>query len=250
MNTPAKIALAAAGIWLCLCASFAQPPPAPQPPRTAKQAAPIDLTGQWVAIVTEDWRVRMVTPPKGDYAGIALTPAGVALANAWDPAKDEADGNQCKAYGAAAIMRVPGRIRISWEDDETLKIETDAGRQTRLLHFTPVDDPAEASWQGVSRAEWIPHGGGRGVPPANGSLKIVTTHMKEGYLRKNGVPYGSSAILTEYFDVLQQPDGSQWLVVKSIVEDSQYLAQTPITSSNFRKQNDRSGWDPQPCSAR
>ena len=124
------------------------------------QVAPIDLTGQWVSIVTEDWRFRMVLPPKGDFVGFQMTPAALALANAWDPAKDEADGNQCRSYGAAAIMRQPGRIRVSWKDDSTLQVETDAGRQTRLLHFGKVDDPAEPSWQGVSRAEWILHGGG------------------------------------------------------------------------------------------
>src|SRR5215471_19036954 len=137
----------------------AQPRGPAQPPRTARQAAPIDLTGQWVSIVTEDWRFRMITPEKGDYPGYQLTPAAAAIANSWDPAKDEAEGNQCKSYGAAAIMRVPGRLRISWEDDSTLKIETDSGRQTRLLHFGAGTgaDAAEATWQGVSRAEWIPH---------------------------------------------------------------------------------------------
>jgi hypothetical protein len=69
-------------------------------------------------------------------------------------------------------------------------------------------------------------------------------------LRKNGVPYSSSTVLTEYLDVLQEPDGSQWLVVKSIVEDPVYHTNAFVTSSNFRKQTDRSGWDPQPCTAR
>jgi hypothetical protein len=256
MNTPRRSALVAllvgvtASSILGSSSSLAQPPRPAQPPRTAKQAAPIDLTGQWVSIVTEDWRFRMVTPPKGDVEGIQLSPAGQAIASAWDPAKDEAAGNQCKAYGAAGIMRQPGRLRISWADDQTLQIETDSGRQTRLLHFDKVADPAEATGQGVSRAEWQPQGGGRGAPPANGSLKVVTTHMKEGYLRKNGVPYSANTVLTEYFDILQEPDGSQWLVVKSLVNDADYLAATPITSTNFRKQNDRSGWDPQPCTAR
>jgi hypothetical protein len=253
MKTPRRF-LRVAAIVLSLVAvasvASAQPRGPAQPPRTARQAAPIDLTGQWVSIVTEDWRFRMVTPAKGDYPGIQLTPAGTAIAQNWDPAKDEAEGNQCKSYGVAAIMRVPGRIRISWEDDSTLKIETDSGRQTRLLHFGAVSDQAEATWQGVSRAEWIAHGGGFGRPVTNGSLKVVTTKMKEGYLRKNGVPYSANTVLTEYFDILQEPDGSQWLVVKSIVEDPTYHTDTPITSSNFRKQNDRSGWDPQACAAR
>jgi hypothetical protein len=192
----------------------------------------------------------MVTPAKGDYPGIQLTPAGTAIAQGWDPAKDEAEGNQCKSYGGAAIMRVPGRIRFSWTDDSTLKIETDSGQQTRLLHFGAFADPPDASWQGVSRAEWIPHGGGFGRPVTNGSLKVVTTKMKEGYLRKNGVPYSASTVLTEYFDILAEPDGSQWLVVKAIVEDPVYHLDLPITSSNFRKQKDRSGWDPEPCTSR
>ena len=228
----------------------AQPRGAPPAPRAARDAAPIDLTGQWVSIVTEDWRFRMVTPEKGDYPGLPMTPAARAVADAWDPAKDEADGNQCRSYGAPALMRVPGRIRISWKDDSTLQIEADAGRQTRLLHFGAMPPAAEPSWQGVSRAEWVFQGGGRGRPPTNGSLKVVTTGLKEGYLHKNGVPYSSDTVLTEYFDLLHEPDGSQWLVVKAIVDDPKFYRQSPITSSNFRKQKDRSGWDPQPCSAR
>lgn len=225
-------------------------PPGPRAQRSAREAAPIDLTGQWVAIVTEDWRFRMVTPPAGDFDGMQLTPAAAARARAWDPALDEAAGNECKAYGAPAIMRVPGRIRISWQDDSTLKVETDAGRQTRLLHFGTAQPAAQPSLQGSSRAEWQAQGGGFGRPAVNGSLKVTTTNLTEGYLRKNGVPYSASTVLTEYFDVLAQPDGSQWLVVKTLVDDPLYHAVSPITSSNFRKQSDRAGWDPQPCSAR
>jgi hypothetical protein len=240
----------AAWTLLAWTSASGQPRPPAQAPRTARQAAPIDLTGQWVSIVTEDWRFRMVTPPKGDYPGTTLSPAGEAVASNWDPAKDEAEGNQCKAYGAGGIMRVPGRLRISWEDDSTLKIETDAGRQTRLLHFGAAEEPAEISLQGFSKAKWVPHGGGFGRPVTGGSLEVVTTHLKEGYLRKNGVPYSTDTVLTEYFDILQEPDGSQWLVVKGIVEDPVYHTSAFITSSNFRKQSDRSGWDPQACSAR
>lgn len=234
---------------LATLSAAAQPPGRP-PQRSARESAPIDLTGQWVSIVTEDWRFRMVTPPAGDVEGYTLTPPAAAIANAWDPAKDEAAGNQCKAYGAPAIMRMPGRIRISWQDDSTLKIETDAGRQTRLLHFGSSAEPGAPSLQGFSRGEWQPHGGGFGQPVTNGTLKVTTSNLTEGYFRKNGVPYSAAAVLTEYFDVLGEPDGSQWLVVKSIVEDPAYLAVAPITSSNFRKQTDRSGWDPEECSAR
>jgi hypothetical protein len=110
-------------------------------PGTAKDTlraggrAQIDLTGYWVSVVSEDWRWRMVTPAKGDFASIPFTPEGKRVGEAWDPAADEASGDVCKAYGAAAIMRLPGRLHITWQDESTLKIETDTGMQTRLLHF-------------------------------------------------------------------------------------------------------------------
>ena len=115
---------------------------APQPPRAPRAAAPIDLTGYWVSIVTQDWRWRMVTPRKGDYQGVQITPEAAKVADAWDPAKDEAAGEQCKSYGAPALMSVPGRLHITWQDDTTLKVETDAGTQTRLLRFGNVAETA------------------------------------------------------------------------------------------------------------
>ena len=57
---------------------------APAPPKTAKQAAPIDVTGYWVAYITEDWRYRMMTPPKGDYRGVTLSADARKVADAWD----------------------------------------------------------------------------------------------------------------------------------------------------------------------
>jgi hypothetical protein len=131
----------------------AQPPPAgpPPPPQPSRQSAPLDLTGQWVAIVNEDWRWRMVTPPKGDYASVPLNAEGRRVADTWEPTKDGA----CEAYGAAGLMRMPTRLRVSWDGDETLKVETDAGQQTRTLSFKPAAVSAPRSLQGASRAEWV-----------------------------------------------------------------------------------------------
>jgi hypothetical protein len=229
------------------------PPPVPPPVPTAKASASIDLTGYWVAFVNEDWRYRMVTPPKGDYRGVPITREALKIVNAWDPAADEAAGQQCKSYGAAAIMRVPGRIHVTWQDDNTLKLDTDAGMQTRLFRFTPSASPAEKpSWQGNSAARWERPGGGPGGnpgAPARGSLTVVTTNMRAGYLRKNGVPYGEHATVTEYFDVAPHPDGGQLLVVTTVVDDPVYLQQPFIVSSHFKKEADASKWDPTPCSA-
>ena len=174
------------------------------------------------------------------------------VADTWDPAKLATDG--CKAYGAAAIMRVPGRLRVAWEDDTTLKIDTDAGQQTRRLHFDKSLKSAVArSWQGQSVAEWerISQPGGLGVslqpaPPRVGALKVVTTNLAPGYLRKNGVPYSEDTSLTEYFDRLSS-DGTDWLTVLTIVEDPRYLSQPFITSTHFKREPDRSKWMPTAC---
>jgi hypothetical protein len=240
-----------------------RPPGPPQPPKPAREAAPIDLTGYWVSVVTEDWRWRMVTPLKGDAASIPTNAASRKLIDAWDPAKDEASGLQCKAYGAPAIMRVPGRVHITWQDDSTLKIETDAGQQTRLFHFSG-DAPAGAapSWQGYSSANW--EGGGRivnppvtfglGLGPRLGararSLDVVTTQLRPGYLRKNGVPYSDKTVLREYYDQFDEPNGDAWFMVTTVVEDPAYLAIPFVTTSHFKKLPDSSGWDPEPCTAR
>ena len=218
--------------------------------QTPKAVAPIDLTGYWVSVVTEDWRFRMMTPAKGDFPSIPLNAEGRKAAEAWDPAKDEAAGEACKAYGAGNIMRMPGRLHITWQDDNTLKIETDTGTQTRLFHFGRIaGDFAGPDWQGISAAQWE-FAGERGRVPG-GDLKVVTTHVRAGYLQKNGVPYSANAVITEHFDVLHpEPNGDQWLIVTTLVEDPQYLNQPFQRSTHFKRQLDGSGWDPSPCSAR
>jgi len=216
---------------------------------TPKASATIDLTGYWVSVVTEDWLYRMVTPAKGDYSSVPLNAEGRKMADAWDPAKDEAAGNQCKAYGAPALMRIPGRLHITWQDDNTLEVETDAGTQTRLLHFGATASGAGGDWQGVSAAAWEVAAGARAPIPGAG-LKITTTRIKPGYLRKNGVPYSANVVLTEYWDRVNEPNGDTWLIVKTIVEDPAYLNVPFITSTHFKKQADAAGWNPTPCTAR
>ena len=176
--------------------------------RRRERRRPIDLTGYWVAFVNEDWRYRMVTPAKGDYRGVPITPEALQIVNAWDPAADEAAGNQCKSYGAGAIMRVPGRIHITWQDDNTLRLDTDAGTQTRLFRFRrpPLLLGRRAHMAGpIRRAMGTAAAAALLAPRRGGSLTVVTTNMRAGYLRKNGVPYSENATVTEYFDVAPQP---------------------------------------------
>ena len=246
---------------ICAATSHAQGPSTPlgagrgaQPATpTPRVSAPIDLTGYWVAIVSEDWRFRMVTPRTGDYQGVPMTPEARNVADAWDPAADEAAGNQCKAYGAAAIMRVPGRVHITWQDDNTLRVDTDAGTQTRLFRFDASAAAGKPTWQGHSTASWERPARGRGAGPATplppgGSLRVVTTNLRAGYLRRNGVPYSENAVVTEYFDVSPLPGGGELLLVTTVVDDPRYLQLPFIVSSQFRKEGDGTKWDPTPCS--
>lgn len=261
-------------------AALAQRGPAPAP-ADAREMAPVDLTGYWVAVVSEDWRHRMATPRKGDYESVPLSGAGRRAADAWDLDADNAAGLQCRAFGVGGIMRQPGRLHISWEDSETLRIDFDAGMQTRLLHFdSDMAAPSgDKTWQGWSVAHWehppgarggavraqignvegpvAPGGGGRGQrggpAPAEsiyegGSLTVTTTGFREGYLRKNGVPYSEDASITEYFHRLPtEPNGDVWLLVVTEVDDPVYLSQPFYTSTHFKLEPDGGHWNPTPC---
>jgi hypothetical protein len=234
--------------------------------KTPHTNAPVDLTGYWVSAITEDWRYRMVTAPKGDSAGVPLNAEGRKAADQWDPAKDIASGEQCRAFGAAGIMRLPVRLHISWQDENTLKIEVDNGNQVRLLHFDK-QAPSAPSWQGTSIAEWetvtqgqslmAPGNGGGGVAgfgatvvagaPLSGSLKAVTTNMRPGYLRRNGVPYTGNAVMTEFFDRTLSPNGESWLILTSSLDDPQYLQMPFMLSTHYKLEPDGSKFNPRPC---
>lgn len=258
-STNVRLPVAAAAVVASVALLTAPTSAQQRPPRRAENAratAPIDITGYWVSVVSEDWLQRMLMPPRGDYAGVPLTVEGRGVANQWEPAKQPTDG--CRPYGAAGLMRVPGRLHITWENDTTLKIETDAGQQTRLLRFgiapgPAVGRPTERTWQGNSAASWeqLQQFGGTAVglaPPAPriGSLKVVTTSMRSAYLRRNGVSYSEDAVLTEFFDRVTE-DGTDWLVVQTTVEDPRYLTQPFLTSTHFQREPDGSKWAPTPC---
>lgn len=215
-----------------------------------RAAAPIDLTGYWVSVVTQDWRQRMVTPPRGDYASVPINVAAKRIADMWDPDKPVPADQQCRAYAAPALMRLPTRLRITWQDDMTLKVEADTGAQIRRFYFGERKGPKSApSWQGDSTAEWETPGGGRGAP-INGSLKVVTTNLRPGLLRKNGVPFSASASMTEYWDLFKERNGDQVILVTITVTDPTYLREPWITALHFRKEPDGTKWDPTPCSVK
>ena len=212
-------------------------------PPSARQAAPIDITGYWVSVVNEDWKLRMVTPNRGVYDGLPLNAQGRRVGDSWDPDADAAAGRECMGYGAPAIMRLPGRFRITWEDENTLRIDTDYGTQTRRFHFG--DAPrGEPSRQGHSIAEW------QTAPGGGGSLKVVTDNLTAGYIRKNGAPYSDQAVVTEFFDLHMMPNGATWLNIGTRVEDPVYFNGPAITTTDLKKLPDDQGWNPTPCAVR
>ena len=217
----------------------------PAVPETPRAAAAVDLTGTWVSVISEDWVLRMAAPQKGNYTRIPITPAAREVADAWDPARDEAAGDQCKAFGAPIVTRQPGRMRISWQDDSTMRMELEAGGQTRLFHFGPAQPPSEPSWQGHSVAEWqYPR-----VPPRTGSLNVVTNQLRPGYLRRNGVPYSADTTMTEYYHRMMAPNGDTWLTVVTEVIDPENLREPYVQSSHFKRLPADAEFNPEPCAA-
>ncbi len=206
------------------------------PSRPPREAAPVDLTGYWVSLVSEDWRVRMLMGQKGDWLFLmgtygSLNAEGLRVANAADPANEDT----CKAYGAAGIMRVPGRLHITWQDDQTLRVDTDAGTQTRLLRFGASSPPAQSTRQGHSAAVWDRR-----------DLKVVTTRMLPGYYFKHGVPYSEEAVMTEYVALLKDKD-TEFLFFTTSVADPKYMNGTYDRTLTFKREPDGSKWNPTPC---
>ena len=230
------------------------------PPPTGQGVAPIDLTGYWESLIVDEWRFR-VSPQKGDIVYLPINPAARQIANAWDPAKDTAEAQQCKAYGAVGVMQRPGRLHITWQDANTMKIETDAGTQTRLLHFGARPAQLGApSWQGYSNANWQVNGceliytGDTFVPAlrqsgtsTSGTMRVVTTNMLPGYIRKNGVPYSDKAVLTEHYNRLTGQQNDVYIALTATVDDPTYLTGPFMRTYTFKKLADATGWDPTSC---
>lgn len=162
-----------------------------------------------------------------------------------------ANADPCRVYGAGGSLRVPGRLNISWADDNTLKIEMDAGTQTRLLRFGAPPAPAEKTLQGYSVATWEAGGGARGggarggapAAPRWGSLNVVTTNMKSGFLLSSRSQYSENAVLTEYF-TRHTDFGTDYFTVTATVVDG---GTTRTTSSTFKKEPNGSKFRPTTC---
>jgi hypothetical protein len=155
-------------------------------------------------------------------------------------------------------MRLAARLNITWADDNTLKIDIDAGTQTRLLRFNapPLADGTPKTLQGYSAAAWeAGGGGGRGgggrggggggaaAAPRWGSLNVTTTNMSGGYLLTSKTAYSENAVLTEYF-TRHSSFGNEYLTVTANLVDG---GTTRVVSSTFKKEPSGSKFSPTGC---
>jgi hypothetical protein len=256
----ALLALLAAAILVDTASAQRRGAPAAPLPQ-GRAGAPIDITGNWVSLITDDWVYRMITPKKGDYSYVPLNAEGRRVADTWDPERDKAAGEECKSYAAPAIMRLPSRVQISWQDDNTLKLDIDNGMQTRLFHFDQREPQGARSWQGWSYARWELSGStdrqmvfadaktSLGDVKRQGALHVDTTNLRAGYLRKNGVPFSENAFMSEYYNLIVEEDGNQYLVIQTYVEDPKYLNTHFVRTLQFKREPDASKRAPVACSA-
>jgi len=211
-----------------------------------KDGSPVRHPGYWVSVVTEDWRFRHGDSPKGIYTGVSLNAEGRKIADAWDPANDEATGEQCRATGLRTSCGCPDAF-TSLQDEQTLKIETDAAKQTVCYISIAIRGRGE-----IGRVFRKRHGTDPVGPRYRSSRFSEGCHdqPQAGILAKEGVPYSASAVLTEYFDRVIEPTARRNLAITSTVRIQCIWRSRSSRHSHYKKQTDSSGWNPTPCSAR
>jgi hypothetical protein len=189
--------------------------------------AQMDLAGEWSPQFHEEQPERLGGPPIGDYAGLPINDAARFMANSWDASILSVPEHQCKPHPADYSPRGPANMRL-WKEVDPLTGELTAFR-THIQWQAPErwifmdgrsrpDEYAAHTWQGFSIGSW-----------EGPVLKVVTTHLKKGWIRRNGVPRSDQAELTEYF--YRHGDFLTWTV---IVNDPVYLTEPMIRTTDFR----------------
>jgi glyoxylase-like metal-dependent hydrolase (beta-lactamase superfamily II) len=208
-------------------------PPAHAP---ARPAAAIDLSGYWSPAVNEDGLERGAGSEIGDYAGFAVNEAGRLWALSYDPSRLTLKFHQCDGYVAPYQMRAVGNFRI-WEDRDphTMQLvaihvwaQTTEGFRTIWMDGRP-HPPAYAphTYQGFSTGRFV-----------GDALMVNTTHLKQGWLRRNGLPESDQATMVEFF--VRHGDH---LVDTTVVTDPVFLTEEEVRSDDFfRQPTDHGAW--------
>ncbi len=195
--------------------------------------AETDLTGYWAPIMHEDRIFRTAGPSPRDYSGLPINDAARAIADVWNPEDNYKPENQCEMHGAAYIMRSPLRFELSYDDADTIsiKIELEMGRERKIYLAGRAREPGPATDMGHSVGRWD-----------GDTLTVTTTHMRQKYIRRNGVPNSEEAVMTEHF--VRHGD---LLTLISIIEDPVYLTTPLIRSVSFNLLDQEFKWIRFPC---
>jgi hypothetical protein len=192
----------------------------------ATAAAQRDLAGMWGQRFHEDLPERGAGPEIGDYTGLPVNDAARLRADSWDAAKWTMPERQCEPHPADYAPRGPASLRISSTVDPISQevISWDISVMWSLTHRTIYMDGrprpsgnAQHSWQGFSTGEW-----------EGDALKVTTTHLKEGWLRRNGLPRSDKATLVEYFI-----RNENYLTLVTVVMDPVYLTEPLVRTSDW-----------------
>ena len=207
-----------------------------QAPTTAPPAPGFDLSGYWSPVLHEDGMDRGAGPEIGDYGGIPINEAGRLFALSYDPSRLTLRHHQCDGYVAPYQMRALGNAR-AWEerDPKTHRLiaihwfsQTFEGKRTIWMDGRP-HPPAYArhSWMGFSTGRFV-----------GNALQVRTTHLKQGWYRRNGTPESDQATLIEFF--VRHGDRLTHTVV---VSDPVYLEEPLVTTTDFYRQpTDHQNW--------
>jgi hypothetical protein len=185
--------------------------------------AQMDFSGEWAPVQDED---NTGNPYTGEFLGIPMSRAGSLRAQAWNASLYTLPEWQCRPHGAMYISRGPSQVRI-WKEVDPASREITAWHAEWLRS---IDNPyymdgrsrpspnSPHTWGGFSTAEFI-----------GDTLKITTTHLKEDYYRRNGVPSSDQATLTQFW--MRRGDYLTWV---TIAYDPLYLTEPMIRSSEYR----------------
>ena len=229
--------LAALGVVLAYASVGGQAPPAP----TAASSPGFDLSGYWTAAMHEDALERGAGPELGDYGGFPINEAARLFALSYDASRVTLRHHQCDGYVAPYSVRSIGNAR-AWEerDPHTQRLiaihwynQTFEGHRTIWMDGRPhPPEYAPHTWQGFSTGKWD-----------GDMLTVTTTHLKIGWIRRNGIPRSDKAVLTEHW--IRHGDT---LTLVSIINDPAYLTEPFIRTTNW-VEDPRQAIAPYPCEA-
>jgi hypothetical protein len=194
----------------------------------APASAQVDITGSFNAIFHEDQPERVAGPAIGDYAGLPLNDSARAFADAWESSRLTVPEHQCRAHSAPYIMRGPLNLRI-WDERDpqtqqvvALHFDISNFQQRRVVWMDGRPHPsanAEHTWMGFSTGRWD-----------GDTLVVTTTHVKQMWHRRNGVPQSDQVRLTEYFTL-----HGNVLTQVTYTDDPVYLTEPLVKTTNMAK---------------